>query len=105
MDGDVQLLFQRFEDEVPEQEEADMKGLNMTFEILIKHCFIEESGSQHDQSRHFLNLLSQWSCEELDEKLKKRVEFSQRTIAKLLQSLAQISAKNTEMCKLLKGFN
>ncbi|CAK5101556.1 unnamed protein product [Meloidogyne enterolobii] len=89
LDADIQLLLQRFGEETPQlQLDTEAK---------------EESTSSPPQGKHFLNLLAQWSCDELDDKMKQRVEFSQRAIAKLLLTCARISERNGRLCDLLKG--
>jgi hypothetical protein len=55
------------------------------------------------QDRHFLSYLAQWSCEELDEKIKQRVDFSHKTIEKLIQTCSKMSERNNHICNLLKG--
>uniref|UniRef100_A0A915NH34 E3 ubiquitin protein ligase n=1 Tax=Meloidogyne floridensis TaxID=298350 RepID=A0A915NH34_9BILA len=80
LDADIQLLLQRFGEETPQlQLDTEAK---------------EETTSSPPQGKHFLNLLAQWSCDELDDKMKQRVEFSQRAIAKLLLTCARISERN-----------
>ncbi|KAL7074621.1 hypothetical protein ACQ4LE_005522 [Meloidogyne hapla] len=88
LDADIQLLLQRFGEETPQ--------LQLDTEIK------EETTSSLSQGKHFLNLLAQWSCDELDDKMKQRVEFSQRAIAKLLLTCARISERNSRLCDLLK---
>nr|CAD2181805.1 unnamed protein product [Meloidogyne enterolobii] len=90
LDADIQLLLQRFGEETPQlQLDTEAK---------------EETTSSPPQGKHFLNLLAQWSCDELDDKMKQRVEFSQRAIAKLLLTCARISERNGRLCDLLKDY-
>ncbi|KAF7638086.1 E3 ubiquitin protein ligase [Meloidogyne graminicola] len=69
LDADIQLLLQQFTEGTPQlQLDTEMK---------------DETSNSSSHGKHFLNLLAQWSCDELDDKMKQRVEFSQRAIAKV----------------------
>ena len=105
LDADIQLLLQRFGEETPQlQLDTEAKGLLLIVSsLLFLTKFLEETTSSPPQGKHFLNLLAQWSCDELDDKMKQRVEFSQRAIAKLLLTCARISERNGRLCDLLKG--
>ena len=84
LDADLQILLQRFE-----EENTHMDSDNEPKEYA--------NTSNALQGKNFLNLLAQWSCEELDEKLKQRVEFSQRTTAKLMQICNHLSIRNSKL--------
>lgn len=53
-------------------------------------------------SKNFLNILSEWTYDETDERMKQRVEFSQRAISKLIRSFDRIVQQNEKICSLLQ---
>ncbi|KAL3097791.1 hypothetical protein niasHS_000526 [Heterodera schachtii] len=88
LDEEIQLLLQRFDRETA-QIDTEMKDE-------------AANSTQHDDT-HFLSVIAQWTCEEMDEKLKQRVEFSQRSLAKLVQTFSRIDERNGRIIALLRG--
>ncbi|KAI3415938.1 E3 ubiquitin-protein ligase BRE1B [Globodera pallida] len=89
LDEEMQLLLQRLD------------GGATTVQIDAEMKDEAASSSQHDNG-HFLSVLAQWSCEEMDEKLKQRVEFSQRSLAKLVQAVSRIGEQNGRIITILQ---
>lgn len=46
----------------------------------------------------FLTLLSQWDKQEIEDKLKQRVEFSKRSVGKLLQAYDRLLQVRKDSC-------
>jgi len=93
--------LQRFEEENTHMDsDNEPKGftlINLTMKHLNQFAIEYANTSNALQGKNFLNLLAQWSCEELDEKLKQRVEFSQRTTAKLMQICNHLGIRNSKL--------
>jgi hypothetical protein len=67
----------------------------------LQPCLIAEEAD--GEVRHFLAALSNWSAEEVDENLRKRVEFSQRALSKLVQLFDKLVHRNSRLCDLIAG--
>ncbi|VDN59365.1 unnamed protein product [Dracunculus medinensis] len=79
-DEDVRILLQRFDAETALEGEIE------------KEC---------EGTRNFLANLSHWENEEMEGKLKQRVEFSRRAITKLIQVFDHITQRNEKIAELI----
>jgi len=76
LDEDVRVILQRFDAEGADESEQENEGKAVT---------------------SFLMLLSQWDKQEIEDKLHQRVEFSKRSIGKLLQAYDRLLQRNEKM--------
>lgn len=66
---------------------------------------VGETEHEAPATKAFLARLSEWENEELDERMMKRVEFSKRAVAKLVQAFDRISQRNAKIAQLLQNSN
>ncbi|MFH4974275.1 hypothetical protein AB6A40_000984 [Gnathostoma spinigerum] len=79
-DEDVRILLQRFDAET---------------------SLADEIENECEGTRHFLNQLSHWENDEIDNKLAQRVEFSRRAIAKLVQVFDHLTQRNEKIASMI----
>lgn len=79
-DEDVRVLLQRFDAETALEGEIE------------KEC---------EGTKNFLAKLSHWENDEIEEKLRQRVEFSRRAISKLIQVFDHITQRNEKVAEMI----
>ncbi|KHN72916.1 E3 ubiquitin-protein ligase Bre1 [Toxocara canis] len=79
-DEDVRILLQRFDAETALEGEIEM---------------------EYEGTKNFLAKLSHWENDEIEDKLKQRVEFSRRAIAKMVQVFDHITQRNEKIANLI----
>uniref|UniRef100_F1KQY9 E3 ubiquitin protein ligase n=2 Tax=Ascaris TaxID=6251 RepID=F1KQY9_ASCSU len=79
-DEDVRILLQRFDAETALEGEIEM---------------------EHEGTKNFLAKLSHWENDEIEDKLKQRVGFSRRALAKLVQVFDHITQRNEKIANLI----
>lgn len=82
LDEDVRVLLQRFDAEGADEVEKQNESPAVT---------------------SFLNLLSQWDKQETEDKLRQRVEFSERAIGKLLQAYDRLLQRKEKLWNMIKA--
>ncbi|VDK50127.1 unnamed protein product [Anisakis simplex] len=79
-DEDVRILLERFDAETALEGEIEM---------------------EYEGTKNFLAKLSHWENDEIEDKLKQRVEFSRRAIAKMVQVFDHITQRNEKIATLI----